>query len=128
MRPILLLAALTIASSVTACGTSSELPQAPPPALQAAQSRVDQALDCPQPPARLLQCQDGSLPAETPLADGTVRYSCSVPPSVADAIGNAPITVVMGALAGLWQKEVDLRFQGQRWDGQCRIGTPAPTK
>lgn len=109
---------LTIALCATACASSSSAPDVAPD-LTKAQERVDQALNCPQPPPVIKLCQDGSLPGQEAGPDGKLRYTCALPATIADAIRNQPLPIVLGKLAGLWKKEVDLRFQALQWDEPC---------
>jgi hypothetical protein len=128
MRLLPLLAVLTISTTATSCGSSLPLLTPDPPQLQAAEARVDKALDCPQPPPVLSLCQDGSLPLQTQNPDGTPLYSCRWPQLDAELASGVPLREVLSDTIGALRKEADLRFEGQHWDDRCRAQTPGAKK
>lgn len=115
---------LCLLLSATGCSTSSPPGQQPSAALLAAEAKVQAQLDHPLPPARLLQCQDGSEPQ---LIEG--KWECPPPPDVLQAIQTAPLLELVAKLTGALRKEVDLRFQMKAWAWPAGAGlaaSPAP--
>jgi hypothetical protein len=116
-----LLAVLSIALSVTACATSSPPDQAPPD-LAAAESRAQEAVDHPQLPAVLQQCQGGTLP----WTDADGMYHCQMPPDLQAALdAGSPMDVVAAKAIGDLQKETDLRFEATHWSDHAHGPAPA---
>ena len=128
-HPFLFLAVLTTSLFAAACSASLPSQPTPSPQLQAAQAKVDKALECPPAPAQLLTCLDGSEPVLT-----VKGYSCPAPATLVVAVKSAPLKDAVAEAIGWAQKEVDARFQLRDWDSQCRatssplLSTPGQRK
>jgi len=126
MRLLPLLAALTISMTATSCGNSSIPLFSDPPAMQAAEARLDKALDCPQPAPILTLCQDGSLPFLQQNPDGTRPYTCHWAQIDAEMASGVPLKSVLADTIGALHKEVDARFQLLHAGDSCRASTTPP--
>ena len=126
MRLLPLLAALTIATIATSCGSSSIPLFSDPPAMQAAEARLDKALDCPQPAPILTLCQDGSLPFQLQSADGTRPWTCHWPQIDAEMASGVPLKHILADMDGALRKETDARFQLLHSGDSCRAPAATP--
>ena len=126
MRSLTILCVLSLSLFVTACSTSSpstmlqESPQ-----LQAAEAKVDQAVNQLPPPARLLTCQDGSDPK---LLEG--KWECPPPPDLVQALQSGPTLQQRALLIEKLRVETDLRFQLLHFrdkDGSPAQPAPSPS-